>query len=365
MASRHVSVDFGGTSLRAVEFSTDKKGALTVHRTAQVNLPIGTILRGKVEDPGTLAHTLKTLWTEGKFKSKDVVFGVSNSAVVVRRVEVPWQPPTYFRQSLRYSLPEGTLMDDVDYQVDFHPLDEFVATAADGTQHRRSQIFLVAAETTMIEGFLGPIKAAGLRPFKIDHLAFALTRFAAQDGFPGVELLVDIGAHSTHLVLQQDGQPLFTRYIAKGGDATVSELMAQFQWDRKTAEDAVKVLGVSTALALVPVHTAFGVDPIAEQPDVHPAQPIIDKYAAEYINEIRTSVDWFLQNATNVHSVDRVIFSGGGSLITGMRDRIASELHIPVKIAEPFANVTGKNAGGHAEEAPRWTMAVGLATGVK
>jgi Tfp pilus assembly PilM family ATPase len=47
-----------------------------------------------------------------------------------------------------------------------------------------------------------------------------------------------------------------------------------------------------------------------------------------------------------------------------MATRIASELHIPVEVAEPFELVHGKDLPVAADAAPRWFTALGLTVGV-
>lgn len=365
MASRQVSVDFGSTALRAIEYTEDKKGNVTVHGTHVQPLRPGVIHRGRVADPEELTAVLKTLKSEAGFKAKDIVFGLSNNAVVVRRAPVDWQPDKFFRQSLPYAIPDGILIEDVDYQIDYHPLGEYVDTLANGDQVRRVQVLIVAAETEVVQGYIDTIRAAGLRPSRADHLGFALTRLAARSGREGVEAVVDIGSQATNMVLHLGGQPLFVRHLSKGLEAIVDELSSQFGWETAAAVQALQALGVSTAIPMSVVGAgAFGAEAPQEEPP-HPAQPIIDRYATDFISEIRTSVDWFLQNSQTISSLDRVILSGGGAVLPGMADRIAAELHIPIEVAQPFSTLNAKNVDISPDDAPRWATAAGLATGAK
>lgn len=366
MATREVSVDFGSSSLRAVEFSKNRKGDITVRGTAEVPLTVGTIHGGIIENVSDVSMALKSLWTAGKFKSKQVRFAVANRYVVARRTDLDWIEPKMFREALPYRIPQDILPHDAEYLLDYHVMDEFVGKNADGVNRRRSRILVAAAEADMIGRFVNAIEGAGLKPARADLTAFTLTRLAAARTTTGggVELVVDIGAHTMNLVIHQAGQPLFVRNIPnRGSDNITNDMVNRFSWTREEAEGTKKALGISRA---VPIVTSKMVSPFAgttpnDDDDSHPAQKVVDHFVADFISEIRTSVDWFL-NASHITSVDTVMFSGGAALADGLADRIASELQIPVHISDPFVDldlsVDDPNVGG-----PQWATAVGLTTG--
>ena len=84
MAKSIVGVDIGSTTLRAVELADAAKPRPTLLRYHEVLLPEGAVSRGEVLEPNTVADALKHLWSEGGFKSKDVVLGMGNQRVLAR-----------------------------------------------------------------------------------------------------------------------------------------------------------------------------------------------------------------------------------------------------------------------------------------
>jgi type IV pilus assembly protein PilM len=99
-------LDIGTTAIRAAELSFGSggpgKSEATMTAFAQVPLAPGAIQDGEVLDMGKVSVAIKMLWQMGKFSSSDVVMGVGNQRVIVREVDLPWQPVEALKRSLPY-----------------------------------------------------------------------------------------------------------------------------------------------------------------------------------------------------------------------------------------------------------------------
>lgn len=331
-----VAVDLGGSGIRAAEFKTHK-GAPVIGKVGFVALPEGAIEGGEVKDAEKVSAALKELWSSAKFSSKQVVIGVANSNVLVRIKTLDWDVEADFRKSLKYQpgVAEDLSFDVEKANLDYHTLHEYMAPQPDGTEKKMKSVLLVAAERDMVDGFVKAIRGAGLQPVRADLTPFALIRSvnptASGTSAATVEVIIDMGLDVTNVILHQNGQPRFVRIVSgQSGRYLTRTLSEQFAWSIEDAERTKVELGLSG-----------GISADGQQ---HPAQMIINHVVSAFIAEIRQSIDYFLAATPQISSVSRVILTGGGSNLKGLRERIASELRVPVEHAVPTqTTATAKN----------------------
>lgn len=372
MGRSAVSLDLGSSGIRAALFTPGKE--VSVEHLAYVPLQPGIIAAGEVRDVEALTEALKGLWEANKFRTKNVHFSVGNNQVMVRAVNVDWMPEAEFRQALPYIAADYVPTNIDDVTLDYHVLKEFEVPAEteDGEPRHMRRIVLVAAANSMIANYVTAIQNAGLIPVQANLIPFSMIRASGLSGQPTseAEALIDVGAEVTTIVIHHDGQPLWVRTLPnEGGSKITDALIAQFQWTYQDAENTKKELGLNTGLAAVAaVESVFGVDntPV-HVPAEHPAHPIINQAASTVITEVRTSIEFFLGDSSQeVTSLRRVVLTGGGSLLKGMAQRLASELRVNVEYGTPLNSVKLSKKASEAQSAlseQQWAVAVGTAMG--
>lgn len=347
-----VAVDLGGSSLRAVQFTLGKN-VPTLGKVAYAPLPPGAVVGGEVKDVEAVSAALKDMWAREKFSTKQVVFGLANTGVLVRQIDLDWDVEADFRKSLKYQVADYLTMDVEEAILDYHTLAEYEVADPAGEPLRKKQILIVAANKEMVGAFVEAFRKAGLRPTKADIVPFALIRAANPQPASAetAEVAVDMGLDVTSVIIHQGGQPRFVRMVSgQGGRALNSELCKAFGWSEEDAERSKIQLGLTAPGA--------GAQP-------HPAQQIINHVVSAWINEIRNSVDFYLQNTPQVNQISRLVLTGGSANIKGLAQRLASELRVTVEYGTPVHAVpTGKKVTvpeGTTEQ--QLSVAVGLAMG--
>lgn len=331
-----VAVDLGGSGIRAAQFKPGK-GTPVIGKVGHVPLPEGAIEGGEIKDVEAVSTALRQLWSKEKFSSKQVVFGIANGNVLVRIKTLEWDVEADFRKSLKYQpgVAEDLSFDVDKANLDFHTLYEYDATMPDGSEKKMKTILLVAAEKDMVGQFVEAFRDAGLQPFHADLSPFALIRSVnpTETGSATaetVEVIIDMGLDVTNVILHQGGQPRFVRIVSgQAGRHLTRTLAEQFNWSLEDAERTKVELGLTG-----------GVSADGQQ---HPAQQIINHVVSAFITEIRTSIDYFLSSTPQISSVSRVLLTGGGTNIKGLRERIASELRVPVEYATPGPGLGAEN----------------------
>lgn len=346
-----VGLDIGSSAVRAVELRLGRRPSL--HRSASVELPSGTVKAGVLADPAALSESLETLWSRGKFTSKAVVLGLANDHVLVRQMDLDWMQPADFRKTLRYQVADALPMPVDEANLDYHLLEEIESGEPDAEDARKiARVMLVAAGREMVDGFVNAVQAAGLRVVRADLVPFALVRAAcALQSGEEPEAVVDIGAETTVVVLVQGGKPRSVRMISGLGGATITRtLQERYDWTWEDAERTKRVLGI------VPDEGA------AEQAD-HPARQVVAEQAEVIASEIRTTLQFFSGSIAPGQSLSRLLLTGGGSLLRGLDEVLAERVGVPVERLVPLH--TGRRTRGMStEEAASFGVAIGLGLGV-
>ncbi|MDP9101914.1 MAG: type IV pilus assembly protein PilM [Actinomycetota bacterium] len=352
MAGRTVvGLDIGTSGVRAAELTLGK-GPATLERFGQVALPPGAVRDGEVVDVDAVASAIRQLWAQAKFSSKKVVVGVANQKVVVRQVDLPWLPINELRKSLAYQVQDFIPMPVEQAILDFHPLEEFVNDAGG----RMLRVLLVAASREMVGTALEAVESAGLTPSMVDLTSFAVLRSLVTPesglGSLDAEAIVDVGASVTNIVVHQGGVPRFVRILLMGG-ADITDAVAERLGVPVDQAESVKQ---STGLARV-----------AGSGDLHPANRAIESTGSAFVEEVRSSLDYYLAQPGSAR-VGRIVLSGGGSRLDGLVDRLATATRLPVEAARPMSLLKIGKTGLTEEQLtyvePMVTVPVGLAMGV-
>ena len=339
-----VGLDIGTSCVRAAQI-TMSKGSVVLDRFGQVALPPGVVVDGEVAEPAMLAESLKELWARTKFTKKDVVLGVSNQKVVVRLAQVPWMPEAELRAALKFQVADLIPFPIDEAVLDFVPMDE-----VDVETGRQIRGLLVAASQDMVMSSVRACQLAGLRVRTADLTAFALMR-AAGTTIPDSavpEAVVDVGARITNIVIHQAGVPTFVRILVMGGDDITGAVVER--------------------LGIAPVEVeALKRDPAAMAAAGPDIRRVVDSTMAEFVDEVRGTVDYYL-NTTGNRGLSRLVLSGGGSLADGLAQRLATATRTPVEYSHVFGSVSVGKTGLSQEQLlfaePLAAVSVGLAMGV-
>jgi type IV pilus assembly protein PilM len=314
MPEHYVGLDIGSFAVRAAEISGEP-GNLTLHRFAQLTLPPGAVVDGEIVDSLAVSEALKALWARGGFKSKKVVLGIANRWVKVRQAEVPALSPDEVRTSLRYEAQEVIPFAEEDAIVDFVVQDRFAGP--EGGEFLR--ILVVAAQRQMVMTALDTVRKAGLVASMVDLTPFALVRSLAPIAAPGMsEAIVSVGAGLTNVVVHTSGTPRLVRMTPRAGAAVTENLTRALGVDSERAE----ALKRGAAVAVADPQTAQAADVIASE-------------LTPLVQEIQGSLDYFLAQTEDVE-LRRVLLTGAGSKMAGLRARLATELRVPVEMASPL-----------------------------
>jgi type IV pilus assembly protein PilM len=334
-----IGLDVGTSAVRAVAVTSDDPPRLVL--MGQVALPDGVVQEGEVVDPAAVADCLRTLWKEVGFKSRSVRLAFASARVIVRPVDMPAMSDTDTRAALRFQLADYIPLAPEETVFDFQPLHP-------GDDNDGRQVLLAAAPRDAVQPLIDAVKQAGLRVAHIDVAASALARVLTPS--PSTEAIVSVGAGMIVVVVARHGEPVFARTLTNvSGRHVTDQIASDLSIPHAEAERLKQHLPDGT-----PADMAAGV------------LLATDPFVTEITEEIGDSLDYFAaQPGGSV--VDAVTLTGGGALLTGVRERLGRRLGVPVGVTDPFAHLmlaTSEQARPDASSlAPFMALAVGTALG--
>jgi type IV pilus assembly protein PilM len=306
-ATNLIGLDIGSVSIRAVETVRGKDGPVIVN-FGEVPLPEGAVQAGVLNDGKAVTAALRQLWASAKFRSRDVVLGVTNPQTVVREMSVANLPEREMRKSLPFQVRDMLPLPVDRSLLDFYPLE----TAGDNKTVRG---LLIAAPKEAVLTAVTAIEQAGLHVVRVDLASFALLRAAAYLD-EQVEAIVDIGAHATSVVVHHDGEPLIVRTLPRGGTEITERIATRIGATVPEAEALKCRVG------------------LLDDGDPDTAA-VVREAIRPLINEIRSSFA-YLTTGDRHTRVGRVALSGGGAQLPGLVDALREQLDLDVVITDPM-----------------------------
>lgn len=350
-SSRVIGLDIGTTAVRAVEVEFGSGGPAatpspTLLHAAAVPLPPGAVRDGEVVDTRVVADAIRSMWSKGRFTSKDVVIGVGNQRVIVRELELPWMPLNQLKASLPFQVQELLPVASSDALLDYYPTGE-----SEGERGRQVHGILVAAQRDTVNANVLAVENAGLRPVVVDLNGFALMRALCRGEYADhVVAFVDIGARLTNVVVADHGTPRLVRVLPSGGQSITDAVARVLQVSQPEADAAKRSIGL-------------GFSPAPGQEAV--AEAIIEA-SRTLVESIRNTFVYYASNNPG-HGIESLVVTGGGSQLAGLGQFLSSSTRLPATLGDPLAGFTyGKNVDRSRLQGVESQVAVpiGLAYGV-
>ncbi|UCF78890.1 MAG: type IV pilus assembly protein PilM [Candidatus Eiseniibacteriota bacterium] len=332
-----LGLDIGSSSVKIVELEETPQGpALTNYGVGDL-LP-EAIVDGEIMDRQSVVDSIRNLIESTGIKDKRVVTAVSGRAVIVKKILMDRLGEDDAREAVQWEAEQHVPYDVSDVVLDFQILKTDVGP-------KQMQVLLVAAKKEMINVHADLVKEAGLVPELIDVDAFAVQNAmeANYDFTPeDVVTFINIGGERTNVSIVKDGAPHFTKDLALGGNTVAEALQREHALSH---DEAVKVLR-------------------GEVEDTYDIPQFVQVACDDLVITLDRALA-YLQTSSEAEGLTRILLSGGGSRMRGVKELLAERFNVPTDIANPLLRVTYEPAlfeGSDASAvAPTLAVAIGLA----
>lgn len=336
-----VGLDIGSSAVKAIELKRSGKG-YKVTAIGVEPLPPDSIVDGAIIDAGVVTDAVRRLLQSPRFKAKDVAASLSGSSVIVKKISLPVMSDADLAESIHWEAEQYIPFDIQDVNLDY----QILTPPAERTG--TMEVMLVAAKKDKIADYTGVVTTVGKTPVVVDVDAFALqnafeVNYADDQG--KVVALVNAGASAININLVSGGTSLFTRDVSIGGNSFTEAVQKELGLPFEGAEDAKRGLPVN------------GVRP-------EDVAPVLHAVMENVLLEIERTFDFYKATSAS-DRIDKVMVSGGTSLVEHFGEALRERLGTEVDRFDPFKSVPidpaalkGANA---ADFAPVCAVALGLA----
>lgn len=305
------SLDIGSTAIRLVELrpGTPK----TLAKYAYVPLDSTIALSDSKGDQQKLAQAIAQLVKQAGVSSKNVVVGIPSSKVFTTVADVERLSASELAKSVPFQADALIPTPLAESKVDWALIGD---SPADKT---KQEILLSSVPNKFVEERLDMLESIGLNviAFEPDNLAMARA-LALPDAKP--QLLLDVGRRSSDLVVVFDNIPHLTRSIPTGVEAIVRAAVQNLNVDEKQAEQFVFKFGLSKDKLEGQVFQAIN--------------GTIDLLTTEIEKSIK-----FFQTRYNGTNIERIVVTGGASVIPEFPLYLANKFGLNVEIGDAWRNV--------------------------
>lgn len=348
-----------GPTLRGVVLERSRPTAW-----GQREIPEGILLEGKVVDPEGLAAELRHLWREAGFRSRYVAVAVPNEIVFLRSISLPRSLPRLSNKEM-----EEAVKWEAERYIPF-PLEEVVLdyhVPPGGEQGEMVPVWVGAIRLEDIMGYVEALRGAGLVPVVADAKANAL--LLPYEGRLGenpeeVRAFLDIGYHTSTLVLVRGNEVLGMRTFRPGGHPFSERLAEAFRVPLEEAERIKRTYG--RVVPPDPEEFLLDFDLDTERYDPSRVYEILYPVALELAQEVRRSLAFFSAQG-DLPPPGTLVLAGGGSRLLGMQSLLAEAVGVEVERYSPWGEVlpttkkTRQSLLTLAEMAPEMGVAYGMA----
>ena len=326
-----------------VELGSDGKGGFRVERYAIEVLPRDAVADGNIVNLEATAEAIRRAWKRLATSTRSVAIALPTSHVITKKIivaaglreqELELQVESEANQYIPFALEEVNL----DFQI--------VGPAPSSPDE--IEVLIAASRKEKVEDRVAVVESAGLKAVVMDVESYAalaafdlISKQLPEGGKGQIVALVDIGANVMSLTVLRDGQQLYGREQAFGGN--------------QLTQDVARLFGMTFEEA----ETEKRRNNLPDNYESEVLQPFVESMALEVSRALQ-----FFFTSTQFNQVSHIVLSGGCAVLPGADEAVASRTQINTVVANPFADmllserVKAKNL---LQDAPSLVVACGLA----
>ncbi|MDR1228457.1 MAG: pilus assembly protein PilM [Azoarcus sp.] len=337
-----VGLDISSSSVKLLELAMGERNSLRAERYVIETLPRGAVMDGNIANfdavAGSVRHALR------RFGSgvKNVAIALPASAVFTKRIILS----AGLREMDMEAQVEAETAQYIPFALDEVNLD-FQIVGPAGTPGE-VEVLVAASRKEKVEDRVGVVEACGLKVGVVDVESLALEAAfdLAMQQLPGAGAgkliaLVDIGAAVMDFTVFRNGQKVYSREQAFGGNHLTQDIARQYGMSLDEAEAAKRANGLPEDYAA----------------DL--LQPFMDSLALEVSRALQ-----FFFTSTQYNEVDVLMLAGGGAVVPGLTEIVSGRTQVQTLLANPFMGMSPPQKQGARKlmaDAPSLMVACGLA----
>lgn len=342
-ARQLTGLDISSSSVKLVELSGSEKDGYRLERYAVEPLPRDAVADGNIASLEAVSEAVRRALRRMGSGVSQVAVALPASAVITKKIILPGG----MRDQEMELQVESEANQYIPFALDEVNLDFQVVGPSPGNPDE-VEVLIAASRKEKVEDRVAVAEASGLKATVMDvesfasEAAFELVAKQLPGGAVGkIVAVIDIGANTMNVSVLRDGQQLYAREQAFGGNQLTQDIARQYGMSPEEAESAKRT------------------GSLPDDYDRDMMRPFMDSLALEVSRALQ-----FFFTSTQYNQVDHIVLSGGCAVMPGLSDVVGGRTQVPTIVANPFAamglssRVRPKNL---LADAPSLMVACGLA----
>ena len=313
-----IGLDISSSSVKMVELASDGKKGYRVERYTIEVLPRDAVADGNIVNLEAATESVRRAWKKLATSTRQVAIALPASHVITKKIIVPAgqreedlevQVESEANQYIPFALEEVNL----DFQV--------VGPAPSSPDE--IEVLIAASRKEKVEDRVAVAESAGLKPTVMDVESYAvlasfelIEKQLPDSGKGQIIALVDVGANVMNLTVLRNGQQLYVREQAFGGNQLTQDIARLFGMSFEEAEAEKRR------------------NNLPDNYESELLQPFVESMALEVSRALQ-----FFFTSTQFTQVNHIVLAGGCAVLPGADEVVASRTQINTIIANPFADM--------------------------
>ncbi len=313
-----IGLDISSSAVKMVELASDGKGGYRVERYAIEVLARDIVSDGNIVNLEAVSESVRRAWKKLATSTRDVAIALPASHVITKKIIVAAGQ----READLEVLVESEANQYIPFALDEVNLDFQVVGPAPSSPDE-IEVLIAASRKEKVEERVAVAESAGLRPRVLDVESYAeLAAFSliqaqlADSGKGQIIALVDTGANVMNLTVLRNGQQLYVREQAFGGNQLTQDIARLFSMSFEEAEAEKRR------------------NSLPEKYEIELLRPFLEAMALELSRALQ-----FFFTSTQFNQINHIVLAGGCAVLPGADQVIASRTQINTIIANPFADM--------------------------
>jgi len=333
---KRLVLDIGTSAIRLAELAPTKTGyQLVKYYQREFNSdPALDASEKKVIREKALAELLK----ESKVRTRKAIFGVPGQSVFTRSRALPPVPEYKVSQIVRYEIQQ-----QIPFSLDQIAMDYQILGRTEAGGY---EVMMAAIKVDVVDKLVEVLQSSRRAIDVADVSPLAAYNWLKHTGEYGDSgecvALVDMGASTTDIVIEREGQFRFTRPLNIGGNDITLAVASAFKQSFVDAERVKRERGFAPT----------------GDPQVDGAGgEVIGNVLQRMVSEIVRSFAYF-RSLPGGGPVTRVILCGGGASLRNIVPYMQRQLGLEVRIAQPLAGLAVAPGGQQVSDRPEQACVV-------
>jgi type IV pilus assembly protein PilM len=332
-SSQGVAIELGPERINVVQLK--KQGAeVKLMNLCSTEVPAGVFEEGRIVNPSELADLISATLADHKIKAKQVCTAVPMREAVTRLIPMPAELSDLELQDMILNheaalyLPYPREEVDIDYQK----LD--IITDEDGLE--KMQVMLAATRREVTDSYIETFRLAGLSVKTLEINSFSLLRTIKEQlrqfGPEEAVVLIDIEFDSTEIAIIVNGVPHFNRTVSIGTQQLQEALGSGMNMPTERSSDILQNLTIPD----IPV-SSIATMTMSEQ-TISPGIQALMRVLADLADEIRRSIDFYMNHSNHLH-IEQLLLAGPGGGLGQLDLFFTQRLGVPTTQIDPIASL--------------------------